>query len=255
MSPRTALKPLLDLALPPRCPGCGAPVEADARLCGECWASLSFITDPMCTRCGRPFEAVRPEGMTCAPCLQSPPRHDGMRAAVIYDDLSRDLALKLKYGRRIALAALLAHFMARHLPDDREGWLLVPVPLHRWRLWRRGFNQAALIAAALARRGDLAVCPDALVRTKATPPLKGKSARERARLLGGAIAAHPGRTALLKGARVILIDDVHTSGATVTACVRALRRAGASEVRILCWARVLREGEEGAAGHADPLAA
>jgi len=241
------VRPAIDLVLPPRCPICGVLVDDDRQFCADCWQRLRFITEPMCRACGRPFAEDRGGMPICAPCLATPPIHDGVRAVVRYDDHARQVALKLKHGGRIGMAGLIAAMLARHLPEDAAGALLVPVPLHRWRLWRRGFNQAILIAAALSRDHGIALADDVLRRTRATPPLKGYSARERARIVRGVFALNPAWKDRLKGRHVLLIDDVYTSGATSHACTALLKRAGATRVTILCWARVLREGEEGAA--------
>ncbi|MEA3064863.1 MAG: hypothetical protein QOJ27_1309 [Sphingomonadales bacterium] len=146
----SALRRMLDFALPPRCPGCGAIVGEPHRFCLDCWSRLTFLGEPCCARCGLPF-AFAGEG-ECGRCLAEPPPFDRLRAAVTYGEVSRQVALKLKYSGRPGLAFTLAHFMRRHLDrGDREDQpLLVPVPLHRWRIWRRGYNQAALIASALA---------------------------------------------------------------------------------------------------------
>jgi ComF family protein len=146
------------------------------------------------------------------------------------------------------VAETLARFMARHLPpdDNAEGRprLLVPVRLHRWRIWKRGYNQAALIAVALSRRTGIEARVDLLERVKATPPLKAMSRRERALAVSGAFMLPDRHKPLLEGRRIVLVDDVFTSGATGDACVRALKRAGAAEVEMLCWARVIRTAQD-----------
>lgn len=236
---RFALARMLDFALPPRCPGCGAIVAEPHRFCLDCWRSLTFLGEPCCGRCGLPF-AFEGEG-ECGRCLAEPPPFDRLRAAVAYGDVSRQVALRLKYSGRPGLAETLAHFMLRHLRvgEGRDEPLLVPVPLHRWRIWKRGYNQAALVATALARRSGLPAELDLLRRTRATPPLKGLGRRERALAVRGAFKAPPEARPRLAGRRVVLVDDVYTSGATASACARALKRAGASSVELLCWARVV----------------
>jgi ComF family protein len=228
---------IADLALPPRCPGCGEVTAADHRFCADCWAELRFLGPPWCASCQLPFEFDRGEGAVCAECMAAPPPHDGVRAAVAYGAVAREVALKLKYSGRLACAQTMASAMARLLPAGAE--LLVPVPLHRWRIWSRGFNQAALIAGALARASGVAADAELLRRVKATPVLRGLGPRGRAKAVAGAFALAPGAGEKLGGKMVVLVDDVHTSGATANACARVLKRAGAGKVILLCWARVL----------------
>jgi len=241
MTALAVLNPLVDLVFPPRCPLCGDPLASQGGLCVDCWGRLAIPGEPSCARCQRPMGADSAEGLTCAPCLDHPPRHDGIAAATLYTDASRDLVLAFKRGRRIGLARLLGRLMAAKLAALEGEWLIVPVPLHRWRLWRRGFNQSALLAREIARTPARRMIPDALVRVKRTPTLGGLGRNERARALKGSIVAHPAHGAALRGAQVLLVDDVMTSGATTDACLAALNRAGAKKVRIACFARVLDE--------------
>jgi ComF family protein len=236
-----ALAPVIDLVYPPRCPLCGAGLAAQGGLCGECWGELAIPGEPACASCQRPFGRSIPDGAICAPCLANPPRHDGIAAGTLYNEASRKLILAFKHGRRIALARLLAGQVTARLPPLEGEWLLVPVPLHRRRLWQRGFNQSALLAAELGKRTDARLVVDGLVRRKPTPTLGGLGRKARARALTGAIAANSKRAGELKGAQVLLVDDVMTSGATSDACVAALKRAGAAKVVVACFARVLDE--------------
>ncbi|WP_374942546.1 ComF family protein [Sphingomonas sp.] len=234
MAPLSApFRTIVRTALPPRCPACGVPVAEDHRFCAECWDQLRFLGPPWCARCCTPFSYDRGAGTICAACMAAPPAHAGVRAAVAYGDVARKLALGLKYGGRAGVAETMARPMARLLPDGVD-WL-VPVPLHRWRLWRRGYNQAALIARAVGRIADVPVSVDVLARTRHTPVLRGLSGRERRAAVARAFVVR----ADVAGAAVVLVDDVHTSGATAEACTAALLKAGARSVSVLCWARVL----------------
>jgi ComF family protein len=239
-----ALRPILDFALPPRCPGCGAITEAPHRFCFACWSALTFLGDPCCAVCALPFDFGHDgEGALCGACLAHPPAFDRLRAAVAYGDISRTVALKLKYGGRPGVAETIARFLERHL-DAPPDAILAPVPLHRWRIWRRGYNQSALIAGALARRSGRAARLDLLERVRATPPLRGMGVRARAETVRGAFRVKPAHRDALKGKAVVLVDDVYTSGATAGACARILRRGGAARVDILCWARVVRGSDD-----------
>lgn len=240
---RGALRLGLDFALPPRCPGCGAITSEPHRFCLECWHKLSFLGDPCCARCGLPFAYDTGDSAQCGSCLADPPPFDRLRAAVAYGEVSRQVVLKLKYNGRPGLAETLAHFMLRHVEMASDDPLLVPVPLHRWRIWTRGYNQAALIVSALSRRTGLGCGLESLRRTRATPSLRGMGRRERARAVRGAFEVPDWARSRLAGRRVLLVDDVYTSGATAAACARALKRGGAASVEILCWARVVPTGE------------
>lgn len=235
------LAPVIDLLFPPRCPLCGVGITAQTGLCSACWSDLAIPGEPCCTLCQRPFPATMPDGAICAPCLAEPPKHAGIAAGTLYNDASRKLVLSFKHGHRLALAPMMARLMSARLRGVEADWLFVPVPLHRWRLWRRGFNQAALLAGELSRMQQARLLVDGLERRRPTPSLGGLGRKARARALSGAITVHPKRAGLLKGASVVLVDDVLTSGATSSACVAALKRAGAKRVVIACFARVLDE--------------
>ncbi len=236
---RSAARTALDFALPPRCPGCGLIVAEPHRFCLSCWQSLRFLGAPCCDRCGLPFEYDPGDGAECGACLADPPRFDRLRAAVAYGEVARAVALKLKYAGRPGAAETMAQLMLRHLDRAGPDAIMAPVPLHRWRIWRRGYNQSALIARALARHAGLGVDLALLERVKRTPPLKGLGRLERARAVRGAFRLGAGRD--VTGRTVLLVDDVFTSGATAGACAALLKRHGAARVNILCWARVVRE--------------
>lgn len=245
---REAFSPLVDLVYPPRCPLCGEGIERQNGLCARCWGELVIPGEPCCANCRRPLpQSIDGDTAICAPCLADPPRHDGIVAGTIYNDASRRLVLSFKHGGRIALAPMMGGLIAARLPPISPDALIVPVPLHRHRLWHRGYNQAALLARELARRTEAILVVDALVRTKATPTLGGLNKAERKRALSGAVQVRPRRKALVAGRDVILVDDVLTSGATTSACVSALMKAGAGRVKIACFARVLGESVDGGA--------
>jgi ComF family protein len=174
----------------------------------------------------------------CALCLAQPPRIERTRAAVAYDDLSRGVAIRLKHGRKVALARTMARYMAPLIDGERGECLLVPLPLHRSRLWWRGFNQSALVARELSERLRIAADPVVLRRKRRTPPLKGMSRLQRRKALAGAFVVADG--ARVAGKTILLIDDVLTTGGTGDACARMLRKAGASRVELISWARVVR---------------
>lgn len=224
----------LDFALPPRCAGCGAITAATGLFCPSCWPKLDFLSGG-CQRCGLPLEATAAD--TCGACLASPGPLDRVRAAVAYGEEARSLVLRLKYGRKTALARTMAGYMQRPLGELHPDALLVPVPLHRWRLWSRGFNQAQLIAAALTRLSGRPNDPLVLRRTRQTPKLKGMSAAERRRAVQGAFALRGGLD--VKARHIVLVDDVYTTGSTAEACARLLKRKGAASVELLAWTRVV----------------
>lgn len=239
---RHGIKPLVDFVYPPRCPLCGDGMADQDGICAACWSQLVIPGEPCCATCQRPFPSEhRGDGAICAVCMADPPQHDGIAAATLYNDASRRLVLSFKHGGRIALAAMLARLIAARVPAIDEQWLVVPVPLHRWRLWRRGFNQSALLAGEVAKLvgGELAV--DALVRRKPTPVLGGLGKAARRKALRGAIEVAGKARTRVAGRMVLLVDDVLTSGATTSVCVHALKRSGATSVVIACFARVLDE--------------
>jgi len=173
----------------------------------------------------------------CLACEVKPPLVTRTIAAVRYDDTTRGLVLKLKYGRRVGLAKVMARAMARGLADASEA-IIAPVPLHRGRLWQRGFNQAGLLAREIGKVAGGEVVPDLLLRKRATEPMTKMTPAQRDRNVRGAMALRDGKD--VAGRRVILVDDVWTSGATIEACAKPLLKAGAAQVDAILWARVVR---------------
>lgn len=238
---RQASSLALDLLLPPRCAACDNPVHAHGELCSTCFGKTNFITVPFCVRCGVPFASADQGGeeSLCPGCREHPPLFRQARAALRYDESGRRLILPLKHGDRIELAAILAPMMARAASPLLVGAdLLVPVPLHRRRLFERKYNQAAVLAYAVGRLAHRRVLPDALVRTRRTAPLEEKSPDERAREVAGSFKVRRQRLAQVVGRTVLLVDDVMTSGATANACAGVLLDAGARAVDVLVAARV-----------------
>lgn len=197
------------------------------------------MTGSLCARCGAPFEIDVDAGQVCGACLADPPAYDRARAAIEYGDATRDFVLALKHqGRRDGLATFGGWMASAGAQLLSEADLLVPVPLHYRRLVVRGFNQSVWLAAAVSRQSGVPLGRDVLVRTRPTPSQAGLSADGRRRNVQGAFRVRPSRERRLKGRRVILLDDVLTTGATVEACARALKRSGAAEVDVLTLARV-----------------
>lgn len=236
-----AVRPIVDLVYPPRCPLCGGAIAEQGGLCAGCWDTLEVPGEPACPCCARPMgQGGGGLKEPCGFCRIDPPAHSGIHAATLYNDASRHLILRFKHGGKIALARLLGKLMAARTPTlDDVAPLLIPVPLHRWRLWGRGYNQAALLARELARHGKGELLVDGLIRHKRTPSLGGLGQHERRKALEGAIMVRKGRIGRIAGRHVLLVDDVLTSGATSDACVAALLSAGAESVKIVCFARVV----------------
>lgn len=231
----------LDRVLPPRCYACGTGVEAQGALCAACWSGLAFITDPQCGRCGLPFEYALEGTSICGACLARPPAFDVARSALHYDDASRPFILAFKHGDETRHARPFAKWMLRTLNGVmRDDMLIIPVPLHRKRLLKRRYNQAAMLARELARLGELPCEMEVLHRIKATPSQGGLSAQGRRSNVQGAFALSPKGAKVLNGRSVLLVDDVFTTGATVNACAKVLRKGGAAFVAVVTLARVVR---------------
>ncbi|MDR3437969.1 MAG: ComF family protein [Telmatospirillum sp.] len=230
---------MFDLLIPPRCFSCGTPVPATGGLCPSCWEKMSFIGPPFCLRCGLPFELDAGTAALCAACLVDPPRFHHARSVFRYDSASKDLILGFKHADRTNRAPFFARWMARAGAELLEvADVIVPVPLHPVRLFRRRYNQAALLGNALARLSGVPCCPDALQRVRHTP-MQGTFGRERRRAnLHGVIRT--ARPNVVAARHVLLIDDVLTSGATVEECARSLLDSGAAAVDVLTLARVVR---------------
>ncbi|MCP4329171.1 MAG: ComF family protein [Alphaproteobacteria bacterium] len=233
---------VLDVLFPPRCLKCGLSVDRAGALCAGCWSEIRFIAPPLCAACGLPFDHDPGPDALCGVCSATVPPFDRARAVFIYGEESRDIILGFKHADRTQAAPAFAEWMARSgaaLIADAD--IIAPVPLHRRRLFSRRFNQAALLARYLAPRAPGLVVPDLLIRHRATPSQVRMNASARRRNVKGAFAMRPGNQ--IDGKRVLLVDDVYTTGATVAECARVLVRAAAKAVDVLTLARVVRAGE------------
>jgi ComF family protein len=228
----------LNALLPPQCLSCDAAVDEPGSLCAECFGRFTFITRPYCQVCGLPFEtAPIDDDVMCGACLRDRPVFRAARAVLVYRDRGRELVLKLKHADRTDAAAHLAKWLVRAGGElIAEAEIVVPVPMHWRRLWLRTYNQAALLANAVSAATAKKTCPDALMRRKPTRGQGGLNRAARRLNVAGAFAVR--RPDVVGGKRVLLVDDVLTTGATADGCARVLLRAGALSVDVLVLARV-----------------
>lgn len=229
----------VSLVYPPQCSCCDALVDSDVGLCGTCWREMNFISGAVCESCGCALPGES-DGyrLECDDCLSNPRPWSQGRAALEYEGKAKDLVLGLKHGDRTELAPMAAGWMLRAAqPILQDNPIVTPVPLHWSRMLRRKYNQSALLAEAFAKHGRLDYWPDLLKRTRLTPSLDRKSKEDRLRILKNAISAHSRHRELIYGRVVVLVDDVMTSGATLSACTEACLRAGAADVRVVVLAR------------------
>lgn len=233
-----------DLVWPPVSLLSYEPVAAHGQLSPADWSKIVFLDDPQCAACGFPFDWPPGDGAVCGPCAARMPGFDTARSAFVYTPESRRLILSLKHGGRVdGLAAFgtWMHRAGRAMLTSAD--YLIPVPLHPRRLRQRRFNQSLLLAQAVSGVSGVACDPHILLRKRATPSQGGQSARGRRRNVAGAFAVRASAKERVRGAHIILIDDVYTTGATLEACARALKRAGAARVDALTLARVVRTSD------------
>lgn len=233
-----------DLVLPPQCLACLRRVAEQGALCPVCWSGFKTIERPYCEQLGTPFAYDLGKGALSAQAIADPPPFDRCRAVAAFDDVSRKLVHGLKYRDRLDLSSWMANWMVR-AGDDLIGGadVVIPVPLYRWRLWSRRYNQSASLAIGIAKRAGKPLVVGALDRIRATRQQVGLSASERDRNVSGAFRAAERWRYRIAGRSVLLVDDVYTTGATVKSATRAIMRAGAKSVDVLVFARVVRGGE------------
>jgi len=232
-----SLKASLDFVLPARCANCSIRISAHGYLCPACWGKLKLLAAPYCAHCALPFEFDAELGDVCGGCLQDPPGFDWARAAVSYDDLGRMLVIRLKFSGAAAAVPAMGQMMMGALAGT-EADVVMPVPLHRSRLLKRRFNQSQLLAADLAGRLTLPLDTFSLRKHRATESQGGLNRKARFRNVQASFDIAPGRERCIKGRNILLVDDVLTTGATASVCAKTLKRAGASSVGIVTFARV-----------------
>lgn len=239
---QTLIQQAVDIVLPPRCVITGDIVDKQGMITPQAWAQLNFIADPQCGKCGIPFDFESFEGLTCTACLDRTPPFETARAALKYDDASRDMILRFKHADQTHVVLAFIPWMEKAGAQMlAQADYLVPVPLHRWRLLSRRYNQSALIAQALSKKTKVPTMVDGLLRIRATEVQGYKKAAERHKNVKKAFVTNPKREEAVKGKSIILIDDVYTTGATVKECAKTLMKAGAKRVDILTLARVVRD--------------
>lgn len=230
---------LINVAVPPTCMSCDRHVARPGGCCAECWSNLRFISKPFCPVMGTPFEYDMGGNFLCAEAIADPPPFDRLRAVMLYNEGARRMVSGLKYADRLDLAPAMAAWMAtcsQELLTDAD--VIVPIPLHARRLWRRRYNQSAELARHLAERTGTGYRPDVLKRRKATRQQVGLSERERENNVSGAFVVAEEHRIHVQARNVLLVDDVYTTGATAKAATRALKRGGAARVDVVVFAKV-----------------
>ncbi len=236
---KSGFRKLGNLVLPPICLACENRVDEQGVVCPKCWAGIRFIEKPFCEVLGSPFSYELGEGALSAQAIANPPPFNRARSVVLYDEVARRLVQGLKFSDRMELAPWMARWMVRasdKVLEDKA--IIIPVPLHRWRLFGRRFNQSAELGRHIAASENLQYAPDLLTRIRPTKQQVGLGRRERDTNVRGAFRVPKHKAVEVKGQHLVLIDDVFTTGATLEACARALKRRGARQIDCLTFARV-----------------
>ncbi|OUR76515.1 hypothetical protein A9Q83_14185 [Alphaproteobacteria bacterium 46_93_T64] len=234
-------KILLDTIFPALCPRCNEAVDEPGSLCADCWGQANFISPPTCFHCGYPFEYEVADDMLCGNCISNPPPFTRGLSVLHYDDVSRDMILAFKHADRTDRVPAFANWMSRTAAEIlKDDVLIAPVPLHRKRLLKRRYNQSALLAQSIGNKTNRRVAVDLLLRSKDTSSQGGKNLKARFKNIRGAFSVNPVWQDTIKGEHILLIDDVYTTGATVSACASCLLRAGVRQIDILTLCRVVR---------------
>lgn len=240
----TFFNQIIDFILPPRCIVTGDVVSGQGMLSPQAWRDLNFLGEPLCLRCGIPFdfiEKIKLGDSICAGCLKNPPIYNQARSALAYDDNSRDIILGFKHGDQTQSVPVFVPWLKRAGGDFLENAdYIIPVPLHRWRILRRRFNQSGLIAQYLSKNMEIECLLDGLVRVKSTPTQGHLDSAGRLKNVKNAFAVPDKIKPLIRHKRIVLIDDVFTTGATVNECTKALLKNGAGTVDVLTLARVVK---------------
>ena len=237
---RPVAKRLLDIVYPPHCISCGVDIDKNGNVCAKCWGDISFITDPQCNVCGFPFDFEMQEGSICAGCTKNMPHFSKARAVFLYDDSSYRMITSFKYNDRVENRLAYARWMVRAGAGMlHEADLIIPVPLHFFKLIMRQYNQAALLAHELAKIVDKQVLANAITRKKYTKTQAVFSHKGRFKNIKGAFQINPKYQNLIANKKILLVDDVITTGATANECAKILLKSGAGRVELLTLAKTL----------------
>ncbi len=233
-----SLGKIINLILPPRCIATDEIVGEQGSISPKYWPLLNFSEKPLCEICGQIFEFHIEDGMTCATCIDKKPHFDMARSALIYDDFSSKMILKFKHGDKQHASISFAKWMLRAGSEFiNSGDIIAPVPLHRFRLFKRKFNQSGILASEIAKYIEAKPVLDLIIRQKHTPPQKGLNAEKRRKNVARAFIINPKYKDLIKGKNIIIIDDVYTSGATLNECSKLLKTGKADKIFCLTIAQ------------------